>query len=384
MKNENHIVIWGDGYPLKISASNEKNKLLASLFSNCGYDFSFSNKLYYKNWGSSLHDNVKFFNKRKNTVLNYVIAISKEIRFLKDLKSKYCKVVLLGSYTNIFVYLFYSLVCRLINVKLILNIMEWHIAQNKGGRFIQKINPILFDKYAFSLSDGAIPISSFIETKLKQQSIHKLLLKIPVLADIEKIDSLNLAKYNGIKYCAYCGGIGYLDVIDLILDSFSIFIDKSSIRDFYLYLVISGNPFEIRKLIIKIRQMRNGNKIKVFRNLTFDELIGLYKNAEILLMPLRNTDQDKARYPHKIGEYTICAKPIISNCVGEVCNDFEHKKNIYFADDYSADSFANAINELACNSELRESIAANARLKGMQLFNIKSYIDVAEQFLKNI
>ena len=134
----------------------------------------------------------------------------------------------------------------------------------------------------------------------------------------------------------------------------------------------------------KIQTLKTAKHIHIYSNLEFNELIGIYKNAEILLIPLRNNNQDKARYPHKIGEYAICSKPIISNKIGQVGIDFEHLKNIYFANDYSAGSISQAIIALVNDKELMKNLGMNARLNGEKLFNKENYFVETQNFIDRL
>ena len=384
MNKKNHVVIWADGYLNKTLASNEKNRLLAELFSNCNSDCTFSCKKFHPNWQEAKNNEIIFFNTKSNFSLSYFTAILKEIKYLKSLRLKYEKVLLLVSYTNILLYLFYSITCRLFNVKLVLNIMEWHIAQVENKRFLKKINPFLFDNFSFRLSNGAITISDFISEKLWKQSKLKPIIKIPVLADIKLIDAIIKQPKISNKYFAYCGNIGYKEVVDIIVKAYEIFVEGNTDSNYDLILILNGDKKLIQNFEKKIKTLKIGIQIHIFSNLEFSELIGIYKNAEILLIPLRNINQDKARYPHKIGEYSICSKPIISNKIGQVGTDFEHLKNIYFSKDYSAEFIAQSIFSLINDKELMKKLSINARLNGEKIFNKENYIIETEKFLEKI
>jgi glycosyltransferase involved in cell wall biosynthesis len=384
LKSKYFIVIWSEGYPEKISAVIEKNKLLGALFADCNCDYAFTSKMFYPNWKQHQTDKNIYFNTRKNSIFSYLLAIINEIKHLKKLKRKYSKVFLLASYTNFFVYFTYSIMCRLYSVKLILSIMEWHISQFENKNIIKKTNPFLFDNLAFRVSNGAISISDFIYYNLQKQCVSKKILKIPVLTDITEIDSIEIKPIFKNNYFVYCGSVGYIEVIELIIESFEIFSNHCKDKKYDLILILNGKPNEIEKLKRNVHNLKNKNEIYILSKIQFNELIGIYKNAEILIIPLRNNDQDKARYPHKIGEYSICSKPIISNNIGQVGIDFEHKKNIFFSEDFTSNSLAQSLIILSKDMELRNKLSYNARLNGEKLFNKNNYILITQKFLNNI
>lgn len=384
MKPYSHIVVWAEGFPLKISASNGQNSSLAALFKDSNCDYTLTSKSYYKNWDKNPEPNAIFFNTKSNSFVNYLIAIIKEIQFISNLRKDYPKVVLFASYTNFFIYLFYSIVCHLLKVKLILNIMEWHIAQFKYSSLIQKLNPYLFDNIAFRISDGAIVISSYLMKELSKQKQNNKILRIPVLSDIKKIDSIKENPNICDKYFAYCANIGYIEIINLIIEAFEIFIQQSLNEDYKLFLVLNGDPLEIGKIKNSIAEMPYGKRISVFSLLEYSKLIQLYKNADILLLPLRDTEQDKARYPHKIGDYTICGRPIISNKIGEIGSEFEHKKDIMFSDSFDAYSLAKSMLTLVNDKDLKNRLGVNARFKGETLFDRSIYVKETYEFINNL
>lgn len=384
MKPYIHIVVWAEGFPLKISASNGQNSSLAALFKDSNCDYTLTSKSYYKNWDKNPKPNVIFFNTKNNSFVNYIIAIIKEIQFIRNLRKDYSKVVLLASYTNFFIYLFYSIICHLLKAKLILNIMEWHIAQFKYSSLIQKLNPYLFDNIAFRISDGAIVISSYLVKELSKQNKNKKILRIPVLSDIKKIDSIKGGPNICDKYFAYCANIGYIEIINLIIEAFEIFIQQSLNEDYKLFLVLNGDPIEIGNVKNSIAEMPYGKRISVFSLLEYSKLIQLYKKADILLLPLRDTEQDKARYPHKIGDYTICGRPIISNKIGEIGNEFEHKNDIIFSDSFDAHSLAKSMLTLVNDKDLKNRIGVNARFKGETLFDRSIYAKETYEFINNL
>ena len=87
---------------------------------------------------------------------------------------------------------------------------------------------------------------------------------------------------------------------------------------------------------------------------------------------MRNTDQDKARFPHKISEYCASCRPIITNNVGEIKNYF-NETNAYLCADYDEQEFANAMHKVISEPDRANKIAMNSYKTGILSFNYKSY-----------
>ncbi|MGB8491608.1 MAG: glycosyltransferase, partial [Bacteroidales bacterium] len=110
----------------------------------------------------------------------------------------------------------------------------------------------------------------------------------------------------------------------------------------------------------------------VTTRIPYNELVRLYKTAAALIIPLRNKDQDRARFPHKLGEYCASARPIITDRVGEICNYFD-ETNSYLCQDYDKLEFSKAMINVLEYPEQAGRIGRNGYLTGLKHFNYSSY-----------
>ena len=114
------------------------------------------------------------------------------------------------------------------------------------------------------------------------------------------------------------------------------------------------------------------------------ELINYYKNARALLIPLRNTSQDIARFPHKIGEYAASGRPIISNNFGEMAYYFEDGKNSLLSEKYEYCDFANKMDFVVNNPEKASEIGKEGRIIANKFFDYKNFGSGLISFLENL
>ncbi len=382
------VAIWSEGFPHKHSASNEKNFLLAKALVASGVDVVLTSKLNFNvvdSTNAGVYEGVRYENfhnyKIKSKHIAFCFAIIGELAFLKKLNKEYNNVFLLASFVFFPLYVFYLCFARSFKVKIILSIMEWHISIYKNSSVSKKINAYFFDTFAPFLSAGSIVISDYIASQISNQTSKEKVMLIPVLSDFNRVISIPKLYNQSEKYILYCGGIGYIEVIELVLESF---VACQNQIDQHLYLIVHGSENQINKLKSNIASLSVYNRIHVFTALTYESLIQLYKSADLLLVPLRDNQQDGARYPQKIAEYSACARPIISNQIGQVAVDFKHLENIYFAEDFSADSLTKAIVDVLKNSDLSNKIANNAFLKGQQFFDCYIYSEPMRIFLNKI
>lgn len=280
---------------------------------------------------------------------------------------------------NFYSVLYYTFLSKILGFKIILNYVEYYSAMKKNKFEIgKKLNDTLFDNYAPALANAVFPISEFLINHIKEVSPRKKYLKIPGLTDFEK--------YNGIEslsdqnYFLFCGNARYNEIIQFIIDSFWQLSNNTSI---FLYLVISEDENNIIRIKQYISNHPQGEKIKLFSNLTEKELFTYYKNAIALLIPLRPTFQDIARFPHKTGEYLASGNPVISTNYGEVKYYFKDMENMLLADSYDTNLFAEKMQFVINNPIDTQKIGLKGKNIASNIFDYRTMAPVINNFLNS-
>lgn len=243
------------------------------------------------------------------------------------------------------------------------NVEYWTSGRDiKGIVWLEKY---LYDKFYFLFTDNIICISDFLIGKVKE-SRRGDILKIPAITDFDKFDNCVTCNLRLIKekYFLFCGSIDYFEVIDFIISSF----ERLEIKDVSLILVTTENT----KLRDRINRSRNKDSIKVLTNLSYNDLVNAYKNSEALLIPMRDIDQDKARFPHKISEYCASCRPIITSSIGEIKNYFS-EEIAFLCPVFDVSAFADTMHKIISEPELANRIAQKSYETGVVNFNYKSY-----------
>jgi glycosyltransferase involved in cell wall biosynthesis len=252
--------------------------------------------------------------------------------------------------------------------------MEWHIAIPSKNIFVL-INKYLFDYFAFKMSNIAIPISPYIDTKIKKINPSLKTFLLPSITDFKKIDSIPNNVHLGEKYVLYCGNLGYMEVIDFVINSFS-----RIESDINLVLIVNGKQKDFLRLQEVLNQYNLIERVTILTDLSFSSLIAYYKSAVALLIPLRDSEQDLARFPHKISEYIAAKRPIITTNFGPV-NEMLNANELVVSDSYNVFSYAKKI-DFVCNNPVKtSSMAFNAYLSGKYIFDYESYVDRMKEFL---
>ena len=297
-----------------------------------------------------------------------IIGVINELKLLISLCKKQNLDVGIISTMQFIPMLCYSIISKWLNFPIILNYVELSSAMTSRKGITIKVNDYFFERFAFNLVDGVLPISDFLLNFVKKHSLEKLFLKIPVLCDFKKFEDIkNTAKE---KYFIFCGAAGYIEIITFILNAFDLVDTKDEI---YLYLVVDGTPKQLSILNTEIRKINRKNYVKIFSKLSDKSLTELYVNAIGMLIPLRPTMQDTARFPHKIGEYCASGNPIITTNYGEIKTYFVDGLSALIAEHYDVQEFADKMLFVISNPKEAIIIGKNGKSVGLMNFNYKNF-----------
>src|SRR6185437_6823792 len=274
---------------------------------------------------------------------------------------------------------FYTTLAKIFGFKTILNHVEFYSGVKFKWSQKQKwINDKLYDNYAPKLIDISLPISEFIINHLKKVAPQKKYYKVPILAEFEKYDGTKVMQEP--FYFLFSGAAAYTEILQFIINSFN----TLETYDIYLYLAIKGNDEELNKILEYIDKNPQKEKIKVLSTLNEKQLYHYYKNAKALLIPLRPTIQDAARFPHKIGEYLASGNPVISTNYGEIKYYFKDQDTMLIAETYDIKEFADKMNYVIKNREEAENIGKKGKEFAFKNFKYELFGKKITNFLNSI
>jgi len=268
-------------------------------------------------------------------------------------------------YTSI---LYYRWIANLFKVPLIYHFVELRSQlENEGRSWSLKTQAKLIDTRVHRMFDGIMAISEVLEAHVKGLDPHLPVLKIPALTDYHKFQ---VDKRQGLApHFLYCGAAAYKEVIFFIMDAF----DKvKGGEDFELHLVIRGSKEAKETIYAYASEKDKADKIKFFSNLPYEELVQKYVDASGLLIPLRPTVQDAARFPHKVSEYLASHNPLITTHYGELKRYFVDGENGLVAQSYDLDLYAEKMQWLVDHPTEAREIGEKGYELGMNNFHFES------------
>ncbi len=282
-------------------------------------------------------------------------------------------------YTSHFsVLLYYRVWSKLLRFPLVMNYVEYRSAFDAKST-VRKISWYLTDRFAPGLVDGILPISEFLIEHAKKQAPQTPYLKVPALCDFSRYEGLDHPP-GETRYLLYCGSAAYFEVANFIIASFELL----QAPDVFLHLIVNGWPDQMAKIHQRIDKSTKKTFIKTFSNVSNEDYAQLLFRAEGLLIPLRPTVQDIARFPNKVGEYVASGNPMVTTPVGEISHYFKDQVTAFIAKSYREEDFASKMQYLVENPTEARRVGAAAQQLGHQAFDYRHNGLKLLDFLYNI
>lgn len=390
-----HIVFLGEAeFPYGLAAI-QRMTLIAKAYLNCGvkttvicrkgaWDKSERPNFGYKGnfdgidyiyTSKTVYRPKKFINRN----LEKLKGVCGEFKYLKYLKKHDRINFAIVSNMRAFHILRYLIYSFWLKFPVVMNFVEMSSAMQHRNGLLTRFNDYIVDKWLIKLFDGSLPISDKLMSYYKSIAPKKPSLKLPILCDFDKF---NLKKTKVDPYFLYCGNIGYKEVINFIIEAYKNLSDNTHTK---LFMIVSGgSKRETDFLQQELNAMFHSERVKLFSDIPYQQLVHLYTNALAMLIPLRPTLQDVARFPHKIGEYLASGNPIITTNVGEIKNYFEDGKTALIADSYSIDAFSEKMRFVLGQPEISKEIGLNGKQLGFKEFHYKTHSKRLLEFLNKL
>lgn len=279
---------------------------------------------------------------------------------------------------------YYRLLSLIFRFKVIIVYVELRSSlKHRREKVISRVNDYLFDKFCTKFCDGAIAISEFLKNHLSKLRPSLPILKVPAITEFGEFENIVVDKKN-FKYLCYCGSISYIEIIKFSIDVFVKLRNEIGYEG-QLVLIISGkSELNWASLNRKIEDSRFGKDIKIYSNISYHELISFYKGSDALLIPLRNTIQDLARFPHKVSEYTAAMRPVVSTNFGELSYYFQPFVSALLANEYSIESYFECLKAAITDRSLLDKIGFEGYKIGKRFFDSHSYDASLRSFIEEV
>jgi len=224
-----------------------------------------------------------------------------------------------------------------------------------------------YDKYfetrIRTWADGIIVLSKGLLERANKinQSAEKLLLHggadIDCIKTLPKKTARNRLKLPEDKLIIGLVGIvdreDFID-IEILLEAISALDPKTQEK---LNIIVTGNS----KILDPVIEKRNLKNIIVnFGWVERSDYNTFICAADIMLMPLKNNERNKNKWPNKLGDFFAAGRAVITNPVGDVV-DYLQDNKVGFLIDYNVSELKGIIKQILESNHLLEEMGANAR-----------------------
>lgn len=309
-----------------------------------------------------------------SVLYRYVLSLLKEpFAILKSHRKE--KIDWLHLYTGHYIdFVMYRLIAKLIGAKIVYEYVEYR-SEKSGTGLYHKLNNYLCDFHGAKIWDACIAISDYLKDMALKVNPKLPVVKVTPIGDFDLFEANDKTVEINDDYIMFCGHAGYFDVVKFIIDSFN---SSKISKTKKLLLVLGGNHSQVKKVI------DYDKKCIIKSRLPYDELIALYKHAFALMIPLRDTIEDIARFPNKICEYTAAHGLIVTTCNGEMQYYFKNGENAIVADECTVSAIAKRLDEIEDGIYDIETIRKNSYMTGQENFSIDAYRTSIYNFLGGI
>lgn len=247
----------------------------------------------------------------------------------------------------------------------------WHKVNNWTAGFLTK--------NIVNLADGAIVISSHLESKLKQLSNDKFHLLVRLISvDLDKFQSESKYHDHYIRLF-YSGSYGIKDGVEYLIKTFNIV----AARHDHVRLVLVGKGDDDRMAFIKalIDESHYNNRIDVKGYLSDDDYYVEVASCDIPCMTRTNIEYAHAGFPFKLGEFLATGKPVVASKVSDVEHLLEHGHSAMLVEPGNIAEIVKAVEYLIEHPEEASAIGMCGREKAKQLFEYRAQGKMLFNFL---
>ncbi len=245
----------------------------------------------------------------------------------------------------------------------------------------KKIHTFILKNIELRMYDRIIVISDFLNQYYSRFLYPNKILQIPILVDMDRFKSCSNknCQQRNEKIITYIGSmVGNKDGLDNLIEAFSFI--RRRISNFKLQLVGTANENDLQKLKDKVSLLNLTDTVIFLGLKKSSEIPEILSNSDLLVLARPDTNQSKAGFPTKLGEYLASRKPVVITITGEIPKYLEDKKNAYLVKPGEIENFANKI-IYALNDKNASSIGAEGYEVANNNFNYHLFAKKLGDFL---
>jgi glycosyltransferase involved in cell wall biosynthesis len=233
-------------------------------------------------------------------------------------------------------------------------------------------------KLVCRLVDGVIPISTYLESYVRQCSRRTpAMLRVPVMIDPGLFPG-EVARFP--RRVLYCGTLFHLNETEQAIRVFAR--AAADMRDVRLSLV-GGGPQHLRaRAELIARSVGLTDRVEFVDRLTRDELAARLAAADVLILPRADGVFSRAGLPNKLGEYLASGRPVVTTGTGDIPLYLRDGMDAYLVPPGDDAAFSDRLRQALTHSEEASQVGARGRAVATAQFDYRSHGVRLHEFLE--
>lgn len=379
------LIITADKYP-NGDAGAIREHAFAKIFEKIGYTPVVIGIGESTNFNKKVYDGVHYYSVRY-THNNLICRIMGRLFFLHNVKKIFRDIpkneirgILVVS-GGIKTFKHFEKVAKRYNVQLFHDSVEWYSPSEfaKGEKdpsykSNNKLNTqIIDDKYK------VFAISRFLKNAFVEKNIN--VLRIPVIMDVQNINSAKHTTRNSKIKITYAGQVGGKDHLQEVIQAIESMDEKDSSKIQFKLIGITQEQYESK--FGKVKEHLIGETILFMGRITREQVLKELQetNFTILLRPEKER-YAMAGFPTKVVESLSTATPVICNYTSDLVLYLKNGYNSIVIDECSSEACRKGLERiLQLSSNDLQVMQNNARKTAEDCFDWRIYVDCVEQFV---
>ena len=229
---------------------------------------------------------------------------------------------------------------------------------------------------------GLVCISTTIKEYFKKYNSNAIV--IPILSDIPiMLPTKSQVNDRSVTRFVFTGTVAIeKENLTELVRGFSLFDKEYKEWEFLLYgRIPDSNRTELDVLL---REYRLTEKIRLMGEIDHSSIPGVLSEADCLILPRCNTQQNYYGFSTKLSEYAVSGTPIILTDTGVVFNYFQDGNDCLKVAGYDAEGFYEQLKRfISMSKENRNMIAQNAYKTAKLNFDWRLYSECLHNFLES-
>jgi len=267
----------------------------------------------------------------------------------------------------------------------VIDILEDPRFYDRYNGVIPKIYKVI-NSYAinnvYRFVDGVVVISSHIEDYMNRLLISKKpLIKLPISIERSDYNKSYIRNEVDVVKIFYGGSYGNKDCVEDIIQVFDAITKNSNKK---IKLILSGGlDVESKAIIDPLLSRLHNDHISFVGYLNDEEYLKVIHQCDILCVPRKNIPYACAGYPFKLGEYLATGNVVLSSAIKEVREMFSDDEVCFYDPDDKSDLY-NKLNYLISNSQIREKIGNQGRIRAFDYFDADKHAVKFYEFINSL